>query len=240
MANHTSVTSDERYSAVRRVSWGAIFAGTIIALVTQITLSLLGVGIGLGVTNPASAADLSGLGIGAVIWLVVSTLIALFIGGYVAGRLAGIPTRTDGVLHGVVVWGLGTLVSLYLATSVVGSAVSGVAGILGQGFQLVGQGASTVAPQVAKTIKNNPRQARQAARQTVRQARQAYRQARQQAGQVLNQAQKQAAQTAKQVAPVASGAAWGGFIALILGVIAAALGGMTGTPRDQLTSRATR
>jgi hypothetical protein len=240
MANHTNVASDERYSAVKRISWGAIFAGTIVALVVQIMLSLLGIGIGLGVTNPASAADLSGLGIGAAIWLVVSTLIALFIGGFVAGRLAGIPIRGDGVLHGVVVWGLGTLVSLYLATSVVGTAVSGVAAMLGQGFQLVGQGVSTVAPQAVKTAKQRPQQTQQIIKQAGKEARQAYRQARQQAGQVLNQAQRQAAQTAKQVAPVASGAAWGGFIALTLGVIAAGLGGMAGTPRDRLASRTTR
>ncbi|HEX2238039.1 MAG TPA: hypothetical protein VHJ19_06745 [Gammaproteobacteria bacterium] len=239
MANHTNVASDERYSVVKRISWGAIFAGTILALVVQIMLSLLGVGIGLGVINPASP-DLTGLGIGAAIWLVVSTLIALFIGGFVAARLAGMPIRGDGALHGVVVWGLGTLVSLYLATSAVGAAVSGVAAMLGQGFQLVGQGTTAVAPQVAKMAKKQPKQARQAVQQATKEAKQIIRQARQQARQVLNQAQRQAAQTAKQVAPVATGAAWGGFVALLLGAIAAGLGGAAGTPRDQLASRATR
>jgi hypothetical protein len=226
MVNHTNVASDERYSAVKRISWGAIFAGTIVALVVQIMLSLLGVGIGLGVINPASAADLTGLGIGAAIWLVVSTLIALFIGGFVAGRLAGMPIRGDGILHGVVVWGLGTLVSLYLATSAVGGAVSGVAAMLGQGFQLV-------APQAVKTAKQRPQQTQQIIKP-----------ARQRAEQMANQAQRQAPKVAKKVAkkaaPVAAGAAWGGFIALVLGAIAAGLGGAAGTPRDQLASRATR
>ena len=40
------VTSHTAGVVTRRISWGAIIGGTIIALVTQITLSLLGIGIG--------------------------------------------------------------------------------------------------------------------------------------------------------------------------------------------------
>src|SRR5688500_3191170 len=141
------LTSAEGFSPVRRISWGALFAGAIVALVVQIVLTLLGFGIGLGVVNPsAGTSAMTGIGIGAAIWLVVSTLVSLFIGGFIAGRLAGIPTKSDGMLHGIVVWGIGTLVSIYLATSAVGTAVSGVAGLLGQGFQVATRGVTAVAP----------------------------------------------------------------------------------------------
>jgi hypothetical protein len=230
MANQANVTS-ERYEAVRRVSWGAIFAGTVVAMVVQIVLTLLGLGVGLGVVNP-TAGSLSSVGMGAAIWLGVSTLIALFIGGLIAGRLAGMPAKYDGALQGLVVWGLGTLFSLYLATSAVGGAISGLTGILGQGFQMAGQTVSSVAPQAAKTAKRNPKQVKQTAQQAVQAAKQQYQQVRQQAQQALGQAQQEAAQTTKQVAPIASGAALGGCIALVLGAIAAALGGIAGTPRD--------
>lgn len=241
MTNHTNVTSGDPYYAVRRASWGAIFAGTVVAMVVQISLSLLGLSIGLGVVNPNAGANaMSDLGIGADIWLCISALISLFIGGFIAARLAGMPNKPDGGLHGIVVWGLGTLFSIYLATSAVGTAVSGVAGILGQGAQLAGQGVSAVAPQAAKAVKANPNKARQAAQQAVEEAKQQYGQVRQQAAKTLAGAKQQAAQTARQVAPVASGAALGAFIALLLGAFAAVFGGMAGIPKDVVASTATR
>ena len=39
-------------AAVRRISWGAALAGVAIALVTQLGLSLLGVGIGVSTIDP--------------------------------------------------------------------------------------------------------------------------------------------------------------------------------------------
>src|SRR5919199_4079268 len=72
-----------------RISWGAVFAGAIIALATQIVLALIGMAIGLATLNPTTGASPSGtaLGAGAAIWLVISSLISLFIGGglYVIG-----------------------------------------------------------------------------------------------------------------------------------------------------------
>jgi hypothetical protein len=230
MANHATVTTAETHG-IKRVSWGAIFAGTVVALVVQIVLTLLGLSIGLGVVGQAPGTGaLTGVGIGAAIWLVVSTLISLFIGGYVAARLAGSPTRQDGIWSGVVVWALATLLSVYLATSAVGTAVSGIAGILGQGLQIATQGVTAVAPEAAEVVKRNPQDTRQAMRQAAQEAKQQLGQVAQQA----NQAQQQVAQTARQVAPEAAGTALGGFIALLLGAIAAGLGGAAGTPRENV------
>jgi hypothetical protein len=74
-----------------RISWGAIFAGAIIALATQLVLTLIGTAVGLATLNPATGENPSGttLGIGAGVWLVISSLVSLFLGGYVAGRLGG-------------------------------------------------------------------------------------------------------------------------------------------------------
>ncbi|MGH8502507.1 MAG: hypothetical protein ACREVE_08530 [Gammaproteobacteria bacterium] len=231
MANHTNAYAGDHYDAVRRVSWGAIIAGTLVALVVQVLLTLLGLSIGLGVMDP-NAETMADLGIGAAVWMVVSTLVSLFFGGFVAGRLAGIPARPDGFLNGLVVWALATLLTLYLATSAVSGAIGGVAGILGQGLQMAGQGVAAVAPEAAEAVKGNPAQARREANQAIDQAKQQYRQARQQAEQALAGAGREVAQTAEQAAPIASGAAFGGFITLLLGALAAAFGGMAGTPKD--------
>src|SRR3954469_4669797 len=87
---------------LRRVSWGAIFAGLFVTIVVEMILTLLGAAIGAATINPRTEANpTQGLGIGSAIWLLISSLISLFCGAYVAGRLSGGPRRSDGLLHGV-------------------------------------------------------------------------------------------------------------------------------------------
>jgi hypothetical protein len=138
----------------KRISWGAVFAGALVALVVQISLSLLGLGIGMGTVDPMEEANpLRGLGTGAIIWWAISMLLALFAGGYVAGHLAGVPRKLDSSLHGVLTWCLFTMVSLYLLTTAVGRIMSGVGNVLGTTASLVGQGVSAVAPEAAQAIR---------------------------------------------------------------------------------------
>ncbi|RYE76981.1 MAG: PhnA-like protein, partial [Hyphomicrobiales bacterium] len=61
-------------TGLRRVSWGAIFAGAILTLVIQIMLSLLGVGIGLATLDPAGngSPDAATLGSAGGIWTIVT------------------------------------------------------------------------------------------------------------------------------------------------------------------------
>ena len=147
-------------AAIKRVSWGAIFAGAVVAVVVQFLLNLLGLGIGLTTLEFVGGDDSAGgFGMAQGIWTVISALIALFSGGWVAGRLAGMPRKTDGMLHGVVTWALTTLLTLYLLTTGVGAIVSGATSLLGQGINLAGQGisqgVSAVAPEAARVIREN-------------------------------------------------------------------------------------
>ncbi len=147
-------------AAIKRVSWGAIFAGAVVAIIVQFLLNLLGLGIGLTTFEFASPDDsAAGFGMAQGIWAVISALIALFVGGWVAGRLAGMPRKTDGMLHGVVTWALTTLLGLYLLTTGVGRVVSGTTSMIGQGLDLAGQGissvATAVAPEAASAIEQN-------------------------------------------------------------------------------------
>ena len=128
----------------RRISWAAIFGGVILVVAVQLLLSLLGAGVGLGTvnTNLGSTPTASSLGIGAGVWWVVSSCIALGLGGYVAAWLAGIEIRFDGVLHGLITWGIATLLTIYLLTSAIGgiigggfSALSGIASVAGSGVK---------------------------------------------------------------------------------------------------------
>ncbi len=139
--------------AFKRISWGAVFGGLVVAMVVQLALSLLGFGIGVGTIDPAEEQNpMSGLGTGALIWWIVSMLLSLFAGGWVAGRLAGMPTTFDSILHGILTWSLFTLLSFYLLTTAVGRVISGVGGVVGQTLSLAGRGVAAAAPQAADAL----------------------------------------------------------------------------------------
>jgi hypothetical protein len=152
-----------------RVSWSAIFAGVVLAVAVQLLLSILGAGVGLGFVNPghADSASAATLGLGAGIWWMVSMIISLIVGGYIAARMAGVDTRLDGLLHGLVVWGLAMMLTIYLLTSavggVIGGAFSAVAGtvsaagsVIGSTASAVGGGVKDIGPQAARIAGISP------------------------------------------------------------------------------------
>jgi len=110
----------------RVISWGAIFAGAVLASVVSVVLNLLGLGIGALKINPVGAG-VRGLGLAAGIWLVVANLVALFIGGWAAGRLSSTRRRSEGALHGLITWGFVTIFSVYLIGNAVSALVGGTA-----------------------------------------------------------------------------------------------------------------
>ena len=146
MINTTSTTTQDIPLWYNRISWGAIFAGLVLALAVQLVLSLLGLGIGLSTVDPATEANATaGLGMGAAIWFAISAIVSMFIGGMVGGRLAN-GTRHDGILHGLMVWGLVSLMSFYLVTTTVGRVVSGVGSVVGAGLAAGGTAVAAAAP----------------------------------------------------------------------------------------------
>jgi hypothetical protein len=100
-------------------SWPAIIAGAFVA--TSVSLILLALGSGLGITSILISADhrISGTAIvaTAAIWLIVTQWISAGLGGYIAGRLR---TRWLGThkhevffrdtAHGLVTWAVATVV----------------------------------------------------------------------------------------------------------------------------------
>lgn len=126
-----------------RLSWGAVFAGLVVATALQIVLTLLGVAIGFSAWQPGESAG--GLGIGAAIWAIISVLLSLFMGGRTTGRLAGILTRTDATLHGILLWGLSTIFTVWLLASGVRALAGGATGLMGNVLGMGAQAASQVA-----------------------------------------------------------------------------------------------
>lgn len=126
-----------------RLSWGAVFAGLVVATALQIVLTLLGAAIGFSAWQPGESAG--ALGIGAGIWAILSVLLSLFIGGRTTGRLAGILTRTDGILHGILLWSVSTILTVWLLATGVSALAGGATGLVGNVLGVGAQAASQVA-----------------------------------------------------------------------------------------------
>jgi len=149
-APHASpVTPDEdvRTILINRVSWGAVLAGVSVALVIQLILNLLGIGLGAATIDPATGDNPSAstFSIGAGIWWSISGIIAALAGGYTAGRLAGQPKESSGAWHGLTAWAITTLLVFYLLGTTLGSVVGGAFSSLGSVASGMGQTLGTTA-----------------------------------------------------------------------------------------------
>jgi hypothetical protein len=157
-------------AGLRRVSWGAVIAGVAIVIAVQVALSVLGLGVGLSTVDirAGETPQVTSFGLGAGIWWVISDLIALIIGGYVAARLSGMPLRGDGILHGLLTWAVTLVIMIYLLTTGVGGMVGGAFHVVGNTLSGVGQGVAQAAPQVANAAGVSVDQIKQGAQKLLR------------------------------------------------------------------------
>ena len=92
---------DQRTILLNEIAWGAVLAGVVVALVTQLLLNMLGLGIGIATLDPGTGDNPSAtsLSIGAGIWWTLSGILASLAGGYAAGRLSGRPKESTAAWH---------------------------------------------------------------------------------------------------------------------------------------------
>jgi len=161
---------DMRTVMLNRVSWGAILAGAVTALVIQLVLAMIGIGFGLSTVSAASLSDnptAGTLSLGAGLWWAFSGIFASAAGGYLAGRLSGKPLETTAGYHGLTAWAVTTLVVMYLLSSAAGALIGGafntVGTALGGAGQVIGGAAQTAARAAAPSLPqlNNPLEALQ-------------------------------------------------------------------------------
>ena len=129
---------------LHRVSWGAIFAGAVIAVALTALLSLLGIGIGLATLDIAQGDSVEGAPKASLIWWAVTSIIATGIGAFIAARLAGIPRSMTGALHGLAVWAVTSLLTLWLATTAVGFALGAAANVVSTTARVTSSALGTV------------------------------------------------------------------------------------------------
>jgi hypothetical protein len=196
----------------RRVSWGAIISGVVVALVVQMLLSILGIAVGAATIDAAGSVT-TGVGIGAGIWFAASGIIAFYCAGWTAGRMAGIPRAVESTMHGFLAWGVAFVVGALMVTSAIGGLLGGAANILGRAATGGGGG-----NQLSSAISGAAGQARNVINQQGG------------TGGVAQQAQQAGQAAADNVA----GVSLAGFLVLLLGAGAGALGGYVSTPKNTI------
>lgn len=124
----TTTTAVQRSLPLSNIRWTAILAGLVVGLATHLLLMLLGTSIGLAAMDVGDEGGGASLPVAAGIWNAVSMIVSAFVGAYVAARSAGMRRSSDGMLHGVVSWGLTLLLTAFLATTAIGSMMGSLFG----------------------------------------------------------------------------------------------------------------
>ena len=191
-----------------RISWGAVIAGVILSLIVYLIMSVLGTAIGASLLAPMSQPNPGRVfGFGSGVWVIVTTVLAVFVGSYFAGRCAPVL----GWLHGLLAWAVMTLLLIYGMTSIIGGAVS-VAGNVAAATANVGASASNQPGSSADSARQQAQAALDAGASAVTSA----------------DAQQDAMQSAQTAARGIARATGYSFAALVVGAIIAVVSGSAG------------
>src|SRR4051794_26164037 len=85
-----SPEDDARTILLNRIAWGAVLAGVVVALVTQLIVNMVGVGVGAATINPGTGDNpsVATFSMSAAAWWALSGILGSLVGGYTAGRLS--------------------------------------------------------------------------------------------------------------------------------------------------------
>lgn len=137
-----------------RTSFRSIAVGTSVAISVGIMLHLLGAGLGFSAVDAVDRDTPSATTVALMAggWSLLTSVLALGVGGYVAARLSGNTDRLDGALQGLGVWGFAVAISAVIAgMAAAGSArvaTGAVGSLLGGAMSGAGAGVSAAAPAV--------------------------------------------------------------------------------------------
>ncbi|MFL9921837.1 hypothetical protein PQR75_42295 [Paraburkholderia fungorum] len=182
-----------------RLCWGSVIAGVILSSIVYLIMSVLGTAIGASLLSPLSQPNpLHGFGFGSGVWVIITTVLAVFVGSYFAGRCAPVL----GWLHGLLSWAVMTLLVVYGMSSLLAGAVSAAGSVASTGAKVSAMAANQNGS--AGDLMNSAKQQVQAA--------------------VASAASAASSPEAQQDAR----ASWFSFAALVVGAIIAAVSGGAG------------
>ena len=130
----------EHHEVGSNLSWRAVLGGLVTFIALSILFSLIGASIGLGVTDVTAQQPLEGVGMGMIIWTILSLVASLAAAGYVAGYLA----NRAGFIHGFLTWALGLIAATMLASSALTGAFNVFGSMLGVTGKTAGDAVGTI------------------------------------------------------------------------------------------------
>ncbi|MCD6038633.1 MAG: hypothetical protein K0S27_33 [Gammaproteobacteria bacterium] len=141
MSTHFTSTFDQNDNLI---AWKAILGGVVIALSITVVFNLIGLGLGF----TAFLLDtnvLAKMGLTSVVWLLLCSIISMFLGGWVSSRVSPFPLPQSGtILSGLITWAVVTLITFSLMISSVGGLLSGGAALIERTATLTAQGAGAI------------------------------------------------------------------------------------------------
>src|ERR1700712_404577 len=192
-----------------RLSWGAVIAGVILSLIVYLIMSVLGTAIGASLLSPMSRQNPGhGFGFGSGVWVIVTTVLAVFIGSYFAGRCAPVL----GWLHGLLAWAGMTFLVIYGMASFVGGAVNAASRVASTTATVGAAASNQTSPSIIESAKQQVQAAVASAASAASSP----------------EAEQDARQTAETAARGVARATWYSFAALIVGAIIALVSGAAG------------
>lgn len=137
-----------------RASISAVLVGAVVAVTVGVALTALGTAIGAGLVDATerSTPSATSMTVGAGVWLLLSNLVGLFVGGMVAGRLSGGASAHDGGLHGLGVWGVAFLFALTVMGGLAGQVGGAVSSLVGGAASSVATGVTAAAGSAVPTM----------------------------------------------------------------------------------------
>lgn len=109
-------------SAIRPAlaDWKAIWAGVFTFVAIWSVFGFLGIAIFAGTANPNATEPVLGMSVGMGIWAIILTIIAMYVAGRETGRLAAVSNRHDGLIHGMIMFGLSVVAAMVLTALAAG------------------------------------------------------------------------------------------------------------------------
>ncbi len=194
-----------------RLSWGSVIAGVILSSIVYLVMSVLGTAIGASLLSPLSQPNpMHGFGFGSGVWVIITTVLAVFVGSYFSGRCAPVL----GWLHGLLSWAVMTLLIVFGMTSLIGGAISTAGSVAATSAQVGATAANQT--NTDTSMVNSAKQQMQAAVASA-------------ASEASNpEAEQDARQVADSAARGVARASWFSFAALIVGAIISLVSGGAG------------
>ena len=108
------------------INWSAVWVGTLAAIAVLLLFGLIGLALGVHAVGPQNrVVDVRKFGLGALAFSIFGSFLAFVIGGWAAGKIAGILRSEPGMLHGAIVWLVAVPLLLLLASLGAGSFLGG-------------------------------------------------------------------------------------------------------------------